>query len=74
MIRIGDIASIKCTPALEEHDGIPAYDNTRLVAINTCPVWGAVRYGLGLAMPSRSRAMALEAGSACHEVFAAARL
>ncbi len=74
MIKIGDIESIKCEPASEIHEGINAYDNTRLVAINTCPVWGAVRYGLGLAMPSRSRAMALEAGSACHEVFAAARL
>ncbi len=74
MIKIGDIESIKCEPASDIHEGINGYDNTRLVAINTCPVWGAVRYGLGLAMPSRSRAMALEAGSACHEVFAAARL
>lgn len=54
---------------------LPSFDNTKLVAINTCPLWGIVRYthhkvfGTGT-----GRAMALEAGSAAHEVFAAHRL
>lgn len=54
---------------------LPTFDNTKLVAVNTCPTWGIVRYthhktfatGVG-------RAMALEAGGAAHEVFAAHRL
>lgn len=62
-----------------DYDGdlklLPTFDNTKLVAINTCPLWGIVRYthhktfseGVG-------RSMALEAGGAAHEVFAAHRL
>ena len=53
---------------------LPAFDNTKLVAINTCPFWGIVRYGLHKVMNSANRAMALEAGGAAHEVYAAIRL
>jgi hypothetical protein len=53
---------------------LPAFDNTKLTAINTCPTWGIIRYGLHKTMSGEGRAMALEAGSACHEVFAAVRL
>lgn len=49
-------------------------DNTKLVAINTCPVWGIIRYTHHKSMGGMGRAMALEAGSAAHEVFAAHRL
>lgn len=55
--------------------GIVAYDNTKLVAINTCPTWGILRYGMHKTMSGEgSRAMPLEMGSAAHEVFAAVRL
>lgn len=74
MIKIGDILSVRTRVATEEDEALPAFDNTRLVAINTCPTWGLVRYGLGLRMPGTARQLALEAGSACHDVFAAARL
>lgn len=55
-------------------DQLPHYDHTALSAINTCPTWGLIRYVKGLAMPGGGRAMALEAGSACHDAFAAIRL
>lgn len=52
------------------------FDNTKLVAVNTCPTWGVVRYGHGKTpfLPKAARAMPLEAGSALHLVFATARL
>lgn len=55
-------------------DSLPTFDFTKLSAINTCPRWGLIRYDKGLAFPHSTRAMALEAGSACHEFFAAVRL
>lgn len=51
------------------------YDNTKLVAINTCPTWGVLRYGLHkteVAMGGRN--LALECGAACHDFFAALRM
>lgn len=60
--------------ATEADAHLPTFDNTKLTAINTCPTWGIVRYALHKTMAGDGRAMALEAGSACHEVFAALRL
>ena len=53
---------------------LPTFDNTKLVAINTCPLWGIVRYTHHKTFGGMGRAMALEAGAAAHEVFAAHRL
>lgn len=53
---------------------LPAFDNTKLVAINTCPTWGIIRYTDHKTFAGHGRAMALEAGGAAHEVFAAHRL
>lgn len=64
--------SFMITPDEKKH--LPWYDNTKLVALNTCPTWGTIRYlhkktiGKGA-----SRAMALEAGGAAHEAFALIR-
>lgn len=60
----------------ENLDDLHSFDNTKLSAVNTCPVWGIVRYGHHKVFSSNLnyRAMALEAGSACHEVFAGARI
>lgn len=55
-------------------ESIPVFDFTKLSAINTCPTWGIIRYGLHKTVSASSRAMALEAGEACHQVFAAVRL
>ena len=53
---------------------LETYDHTKLAAINTCPTWGIVRYQMHKSMPFTGRAMALEAGTAMHEVFAFIRL
>lgn len=49
-------------------------DNTMLTAAVTCPRWYKLRYGEGKTFMAGGRAMPLEAGKACHEVYAAARL
>lgn len=66
--------SINIRPATENDRELEWFDHTKLAAINTCPTWGIIRYGMGKTPSASSRAMALEAGSACHEVFAAVRL
>lgn len=50
------------------------FDNTKLVALNTCPTWGIVRYELHKRFPGSRREMALEAGGAAHEAYSAIRL
>jgi len=62
---------------LADHEAdqlLEAYDFTKLSAINTCPTWGIVRYQMHKRMVGEGRAMALEAGSAMHDVFAFIRL
>lgn len=69
------IASVTVRLATPEDAHIDAYDNTRLQAVNTCPTWGQLRYGMHKTMSGPgARAMALEMGTAAHEVFAAVRL
>jgi hypothetical protein len=60
--------------ATDEDAHLPAYDHTKLSAINTCPTWGILRYSHHKKMPSSARSMALEAGTLSHEGFAAVRL
>ena len=60
-------------PTPDDKD-LPWFDNTTLVAINTCPTYGMIRNVNDLAMPGGGRAMALEAGSASHEFYAAVRI
>lgn len=65
---------IRLTTEEEKNDPtIPAFDYTKLTALNTCPRWGLIRYDQHKAMPSNSRSMALEMGSAAHQVFSAIR-
>ena len=58
----------------EDVSHLEAFDFTKMNAVNTCPRYGIIRYGLHKVMPTKSRSMALEAGSACHEVFSAVRI
>jgi hypothetical protein len=53
---------------------LEAFDYTKFSAINTCPTYGITRFQMHLRMPMQGRAMALEAGTAMHEVFAFVRL
>jgi hypothetical protein len=48
-------------------------DHTKGSAINTCPMWGMVRYIMGKTPTAEGRNLALETGSVCHDVFAASR-
>lgn len=66
---------VKRTPP--ELSQLPWWDNTRLVGVNTCPTDAALRYGLHKTMREigpGSRALALEVGTICHQVFAMVRL
>jgi hypothetical protein len=66
--------SVSVRLATPDDAHLETYDNTKLSAVNTCPTWGIVTYQMHLVNAQRGRAMPLEAGSACHEVFAAVRL
>ena len=68
------IDQVTVVPTPEEYKILPIDDHTKMSAINTCPKWGLIRYGKHLAMPGAGRAMALEAGEASHDGFAAVRL
>lgn len=49
-------------------------DNTKLVAMNTCPTYASITYGHNKRITQVGRQMALEAGSLCHDVFALVRI
>lgn len=79
MYAVTKIESVSVRLSTEEDQHLPAYDNTKLVAINTCPTWGILRYSMhkSMSVPTSQggpRQMALEMGSAAHDVFAAVRL
>lgn len=58
-----------------EHDShLKWFDNTSLVALNTCPRWGLITYDQHRTLTGDNRSMALEAGDVCHQFFAAIRL
>ena len=39
-----DIKSISTRMATEDDAHLPAYDHTKLSAVNTCPTYGIIRY------------------------------
>lgn len=67
------LISLNTRMATDEDSHLTPYDHTKLSAINTCPTWGILRYSIHKRMPGSARAMALEAGAAAHEAFAAVR-
>lgn len=66
--------NVKFRLATSDDEHLETYDHTKLSAINTCPTWGIIRYQMHKRMPGEGRAMALEAGTAMHQVFAFIRL
>lgn len=53
------------------------YDYTKLTAINTCPTYGVLRYAhhkTETPLTASGRKLAIEAGKACHDFFAALRM
>lgn len=69
-----ELIDIPTARALMASHGLVCYDNTKLSAINTCPTYGTLRYGLHKTESGGTRSMALSAGTACHEYFATLRL
>ena len=73
--------AIRLVPLDEAHalrkSGVVFYDFTKLTAVNTCPTWGVLRYGLhrtDIPLTASGRSLALECGKACHDFFAAVRM
>jgi hypothetical protein len=73
MIPIFHLTNLDMRMATDDDQHLPAYDHTTLSNVNVCPTWGILRYVHHLRMPGAARAMALEAGSAGHEGFAAVK-
>lgn len=68
------VKSIYVRLATPEDAHLHRYTNSSLIAMNTCPTWAIVKDQMKLGYASNGRAMALEAGAAMHEMFAAVRL
>lgn len=64
------LINISLTPSDKKH--LRPYSNSRLTDTNQCPTWGVVHSQR--VYSSTARAMALEAGEAMHQVFAAVRI
>jgi len=64
---------VKLRLALPEDQDLDWIDHTKGSAVNTCPMWGMVRYVMGKTPTAEGRNLALETGSVCHDVFAASR-
>lgn len=64
--------TIRFTTPADHH--LPYYSHSIMENILTCPKWGLIRYRDRKYYKANYRALALEAGSAMHEVFAALRL
>ena len=57
-----------------DHKDLRPYSYSILNAMNQCPRWGTIHYGLKKTYTANARAMALEYGSILHEVIASFRL
>ena len=63
---------IRPTTTTDMH--LPWVDYSTLTAVNMCPRWGIINSYIGKKFKEPGRAMALEAGSAMHDMFAAVRM
>lgn len=72
------IRSVPLAEAKKLRDsGTIFYDYTKLTAINTCPTYGVLRYAhhkTEVPLTASGRKLAIEAGKACHDFFAALRM
>ena len=72
-LTLADITDVDIRLATEDDKDLPGYDHTYFSNLSMCPRWGIIRYGHHKKMSEGGRSMALEAGSASHEFFAAVR-
>jgi hypothetical protein len=72
------IRNLSMSDALSlRREGKVFYDYTKLTAMNTCPAFGVLRYGLhktDYPLSMGGRRTALECGKACHDFFSALRM
>lgn len=68
------VKSVSARLATPDDAHLFRYTNSNLVSMNTCPTLAIVKDQMQLGYPGNGRAMALEAGAAMHELFAAVRL
>jgi hypothetical protein len=66
--------SINVRLATPEDKHLPAFDNTKLVALDTCTRWGILTYQMHKVWPGSKKSQALSAGVCLHEAFSAIRL
>lgn len=72
MLRLTDVDEVTVEPTSDT--SLRAYSHSMLNSIATCPTKGLITYVSDKVMSNAGRALALEAGSASHECYAAARL
>lgn len=72
MLQMSDIDEVSVEPTTDH--SLRAYSHSMLNTIATCPTKGLVTYVADKVMSNKGRALPLEAGSASHEAYAAARL
>lgn len=72
MLRLKDVDEVSVEKTTDT--SLRAYSHSMLNSIATCPTKGLITYVSDKVMSSGGRALALEAGSASHEAYAAARL
>src|SRR5262245_10917468 len=63
----------KMRVATKDDNDLLWIDHTKASAINTCPMWGMVRYVEGKTPTAEGRNLALETVCVCHEVITTAR-
>lgn len=71
---VKDAVEIDIFDTPDDWDEDDWFDYSTLNDLATCPTYGIIRHGYGKVNAKGGRRMALEAGSAAHEVYAAARL
>ena len=71
---VKDATEIDIFPTPDDWSDEDWFDYSTLNDLATCPTLGIIRHGYGKINKKGGRRMALEAGSAAHEVYAAARL
>lgn len=65
---------IDIRPTRPDERHMRPYDYSTLSAVNRCPTFAVLRYSLHKVWSKSSRSLSLEAGQACHDVFASERL
>lgn len=72
--QLANCLTVSCRAATKADHDLPWFDFTYANNILTCPTYGIATYHYHKVLDGDARAMALEAGGAAHEAFAALRV